>query len=272
MTCVLREYLASTTTFIVRKFTRNCSIMTISSATVLSCSSKRNLPRRNLKRRIEAKLRKLRWIVYQKIRFRRKKRIRRLFIYYEKQVEMYLMQFSTKLKIFEIDIWKKKLMKTKDDIFDFLNKPQNTVAAKVQMKYKASLEYTEKFDSVLGMLSTVLHLVKKVSLLVGSPAKVEKDEVAAPDNEGLKGVIEVVEELTKGKFVQRKKLSELQRIKDENQENLSRDLENLLAVQVIKNDEEVSEVFTSVKKAYLRDNFVIMKFEHLVKPYLKRCM
>ena len=185
---------------------------------------------------------------------------------------MYLMQFSTKLKIFEIDIWKKKLMKTKDDIFDFLNKPQNNVAAKVQMKSKASLEYTEKFDSVLGMLSTVLHLVKKVSLLVGSPAKVEKDEVAAPDNEGLKGVIEVVEELTKGKFVQRKKLSELQRIKDENQENLSRDLENLLAVQVIKNDEEVSEVFTSVKKAYLRDNFVIMQFEHLVKPYVKRCM
>ena len=98
----------------------------------------------------------------------------------------------------------------------------------------------------------------------------EKDEVAAPDHEGLKGVIEVVEELTKGKFAQRKRLSKLQRIKNENQETLSRDLEKLLSVQV--DDVENSEVFTSVKKVYLKDNFVIMQFEHLVKPYVKRCL
>jgi len=269
VTCALREYLASTTTFIVRKFTRNCSIMTISSATVLSCSSKRKLPRRNLKRRTEAKLRKLRWIIYQKIRFRRKKRLRRLVNYYEKQIEIYLMQFSAKLKNFEIDIWKKKFIKTKNDVFDFLNK-QNTVAAEVQLKSKASIEYTKKLDNVLGMLSTVLHLVKRVSPSERSPTKVEKDVVAAADLEGFKGVLGVVEELTKGKFAQRKRLSKLQRIKNENQETLSRDLEKLLSVQV--DDVENSEVFTSVKKVYLKDNFVIMQFEHLVKPFVKRCI
>ena len=43
---------------------------------------------------------------------------------------MYLMQFSTKLKTFEVDNCKKELVKTKDDFSDFLNKQQqNTVAA-----------------------------------------------------------------------------------------------------------------------------------------------
>ena len=67
-------------------------------------------------------------------------------------------------------------------------------------------------------------------------------------------------------------MSKRQRIQNENQETLSRDFEKLLSVQVIKNDVEVSEVFTSVKKVYLKDNFVIMQFEHLVKPFVKRCI
>ena len=58
----------------------------------------------------------------------------------------------------------------------------------------------------------------------------------------------------------------MQKIQNENQETLSRDFEKLLSVRVIKNDIEVLEVFTSVKKVYLKDNFVIMQFEHLVKP------
>ena len=40
------------------------------------------------------------------------------------------MKFSSKLRKFEIDIWRTKLLKTKDDVFGFLNK-QNAVAAKV---------------------------------------------------------------------------------------------------------------------------------------------
>ena len=126
--------------------------------------------------------------------------------------------------------------------------------------------YTKKLDSVLGMLSTVLHLVKKVCPSEGSPANVEKGDVAVSDNEVNKGVIDLVEEWMKI----RKRLSKLQRIKNENQETLSRDLEKLLSVQV--DDVENSEVFTSVKKVYLKDNFVIMQFEHLVKPFVKRCI
>ena len=96
-----------------------------------TCPCVRRLPSRNPKRRMEARLRKLRWIIYQKICCRRKKRLSRLFEYYKKQVDVYLMKFSSKLRKFEIDIWRTKLLKTKDDVFDFLNKEQNAVASKV---------------------------------------------------------------------------------------------------------------------------------------------
>ena len=61
-------------------------------------------------------------------------------------------------------------------------------------------------------------LVKKFYPSVGSPAKVKKDEVGAPDHEGFKGVIDVVEELSKSNFVERNRLSKIQRIQNENQE------------------------------------------------------
>ena len=131
-------------------------------------------------------------------------------------------------------------------------------------EYSSSLEATRSGAGVAVKLGLNSDLVKKFYPSVGSLTKVEKDEVDAPDHEGFKGVIDVVEELSKSNFAERKRLSKLQRIKNENQETLSRDLEKLLSVQV--DDVENSEVFTSVKKVYLKDNFVIMQFEHLVKP------
>ena len=64
-------------------------------------------------------------------------------------------------------------------------------------------------------------LVKKFYPSVGSLAKVEKDEVDAPDHECFNGVIDVVEELSKRNFAERKRLSKMQRIQNENQETLS---------------------------------------------------
>ena len=56
-------------------------------------------------------------------------------------------------------------------------------------------------------------MVKKFYPSVGSLAKVEKDEVDAPDHEGFKGVIDVVEELSKSNFAERKRLSKCRRFK-----------------------------------------------------------
>ena len=149
--------------------------------------------------------------------------MRRLFEYYKKQVDMYLMKFSSKLRTFVIDIWRAKLQKTKDDVFDFLKKEQNAVAAKA----------------------------------------------AAPDK-GIKDAIGVVKEMNKTKFAGEKRSSKLQRILDENQENLCRDLEKLCSVKNLKvnakNKVTDSEIFTKVKKVYLDENFVIMEFNHIVKP------
>ena len=81
----------------------------------------------------------------------------------------------------------------------------------------SSLEATRSGAGVAVKLGFNSDLVKKFYPSVGSPAKVEKDEVDAPDHEGFKGVIDLVEELSKSNFAERKRLSKLQRIQIENQ-------------------------------------------------------
>ena len=131
------------------------------------------------------------------------------------------MKFSSKLRKFEIDIWKTKLLRTKDDVFDFFNKEQNAVAAKL----------------------------------------------AAPDK-GIKDAIGVVEELNKNRLAGVKRSSRLQRIVKENEEKLCTDIEKLCSVQIldVKNEVINSKMITMVKKVYLKDDFAIMHFQHVVKP------
>ena len=73
-----------------------------------------------VKKRYEAKLRRIRWRIYQKIQLR-KKRLKRHLQHYEKQVKLFLNQFSTKLKPKETSIWTEKLAKTSEDVKNSLS-------------------------------------------------------------------------------------------------------------------------------------------------------
>ena len=108
-------------------------------------------------RRFQAKLRKIRWRIYQKIRFK-KKRLKRTFDNYKKEVNIFLKQFSSKLKLKETSIWSEKLTKTSNDVLAFLNDAKKV--GKVKIKAQPCFECSNKLDSVLFMLSTVLHLVR----------------------------------------------------------------------------------------------------------------
>ena len=76
-------------------------------------------------KRFAAKLRKIRWRIYQKIQHR-KRRIKKTFNYYKNQVDKFLSQFSLKLKPKEVFIWTKKVAKTSTNILAFLSKTQHT--------------------------------------------------------------------------------------------------------------------------------------------------
>ena len=128
-------------------------------------------------RRFQAKLRKIRWRIYQKIRLK-KKRLKRTFDYYKKEVNIFLKQFSSKLKPKETSIWSEKLTKTSNDVLAFLNDAKKV--GKVTMKAQPCFECSNKLDSVLFMLSTVLHLVRsdQAKAATGKEASMTSVEVA----------------------------------------------------------------------------------------------
>ena len=109
------------------------------------------------KKRFEARLRKIRWRIYQKIRFK-KKRLKRSLDHYKKQVKFFLRQFSLKLKPKETSIWSEKLTKTYNDVLNFLEDARKV--GRNNVNARPCFECSNKLDSVLFMLSTVLHLVK----------------------------------------------------------------------------------------------------------------
>ena len=135
-------------------------IPTISSKSMHAarCLERKDLSAGARKRRFAAKLRKLRWHIYQRIKFK-KRRVQRLFDYYKKQVELYLL--SSNLKAFEVGIWKRKLSTTQNDVKKYLHDEKKTKAIAVDTlrKPQVSDDCSRKLDSVLDMLSTVLHLV-----------------------------------------------------------------------------------------------------------------
>ena len=145
-------------------------VIKIPTATVLStCSCAARVQRRKAvlagtkKRRFAGKLRKLRWVIYQRIKFK-KKRLKRLFEYYKKQVDLFLTQFSSNLKPYEVVIWKQKVTTTWNDVSKYLCDQKKATATAVDMPVgtKPDADGSSKLDSILGMLATVLHLVREI--------------------------------------------------------------------------------------------------------------
>ena len=125
---------------------------------------KKNVSAGSKKRRFAGKLRKLRWLIYQKLKFK-KKRLKRIFDYYKKQVHLFLMLFPSNLKPFEVVIWKQKVTTTWNDVSKYLSDEKKATAIAVDMPMRTTPEVggSSKLDSILGMLSTVLHLVRMAS-------------------------------------------------------------------------------------------------------------
>ena len=105
--------------------------------------------------------------------------MKRTFNHYKKQVNIFLKQFSSKLKPKETSIWSEKLTKTSTDVLAFLKHEKNAVKTKV--KAEPCFECSNKLDSVLFMLSTVLHLVRtdqaKAAAAVQEVSKATNDVV-----------------------------------------------------------------------------------------------
>ena len=154
-----------------------------------SCSCAARVQRRKpvsagtKKRRFAGKLRKLRWVIYQRIKFK-KKRLKRLFEYYKKQVNLFLTQFSSNLKPFEVVIWKQKVTTTWNDASKYLcdQKKATAIAVDMPVKIKPDVYGSSKLDSVLCMLSTILHLVREV-----------QDKTATPEQETQSSNVKVLE-------------------------------------------------------------------------------
>ena len=122
---------------------------------------KKNVSAGSKKRRFAGKLRKLRWLIYQKMKHK-KKRLKRIFDYYKKQVDLFLMLFSSNLKPFEVVIWKQKVTTTWNDVSKYLGDEKKATAIAVDMPMRTTPDVggSSKLDSILGMLSTILHLVR----------------------------------------------------------------------------------------------------------------
>ena len=81
-------------------------------------------------KRFAAKLRRIRWRIYQTIQLR-KRRVKKTLNYYKNQVDKFLSAFSSKLKPKEVLIWTNKVAKTSEDVLVFLSKAQHVNKDKV---------------------------------------------------------------------------------------------------------------------------------------------
>ena len=156
------------------------------------------------KKRFEAKLRRVRWRIYQKVQFR-KKRLKRHLKYYESQVKLFLNMFSTKLKPKETPIWTEKLAKTVRDVNTSLSEAKfakkiplvTNVKTKPQVDaFCANImhEYMVKVDSALFMISSILYLVRSGKVEEKSEAPVEDAFVTPVKDEAVADILGDVEE------------------------------------------------------------------------------
>ena len=126
---------------------------------------KKDLSAGSKKRRFAGKLRKLCWIIYQRMKFKKKK-LRRIFKYYKKQVDWFLIQFSSFLKTFEVVIWKQKVMTTGNDVSKYLNEVKKATAIAIYCQWK--LNSGNGSRSPKGDLGLLGDLFQKTGLLLVS--------------------------------------------------------------------------------------------------------
>ena len=98
------------------------------------------VPRKTIttKRRFSARLRKIRWVIYNTTPSKRNK-ITRTLKHYKKLVKQFLDEFSSKLKPKEISIWKDKVAKTVEDVKKSRGKSQDTMEVNKVNTCKCSL-------------------------------------------------------------------------------------------------------------------------------------
>ena len=123
------------------------------------------------KRRFSARLRKMRWAIYNTNPSRRRK-LTRILKHYKKLVKQFLEEFSSKLKPKEIPIWKEKVDKTVEDVQMVLkNEKVSKFRGKSRDKKEvnkvqtcqsctcAMSKYVVSIENVLVMVSAFLQLV-----------------------------------------------------------------------------------------------------------------
>ena len=118
-------------------------------------SSLEKIPSTASLRRNAARLRKVRWTIYKKIRSS-EKNLGRSLGYYKNLVKRFLKRFSVKLKPKEIAIWQEKFVKTSKDVEDFLSKKR-----KSHSSFRANILMRLESNYKLGEVHNVSSKFKK---------------------------------------------------------------------------------------------------------------
>ena len=109
-------------------------------------------------KRSSARLRRVRWIIYEKIRSK-KSDVNKTLSYYKKLVNKFLARFSMKLKLNEFSIWKAKLGKTTEDVNDFLKNKKKVQPNSGNKKHKSKTS-SSRMNSINKVSQTELESSK----------------------------------------------------------------------------------------------------------------
>ena len=112
------------------------------------------VPSTAAKKKFSAKLRKVRWRIYRDIDLKRGNIVKTM-KYYQRQVQLFLKDFSKKLKPEEPSIWKEKVYKTSDDVHAFKRNKK-----KKESCVNCSCMKASSIDAALLMLSAAYNFVK----------------------------------------------------------------------------------------------------------------
>ena len=136
------------------------------------------VPSTAAKKKFSAKLRKVRWRIYRDIDLKRGRgNIVKTLKYYQRQVRLFLKDFSNKLKPEEPSIWKEKVSKTSDDVH---------ASKRYKKKAQICASCSAKLDGSVGVflpsLSAAHHFVRanKAALKVEKVNEENLDEKALP--------------------------------------------------------------------------------------------
>ena len=130
-------------------------------------STMEKVPSIKFKKKFSAKLRKIRWLIYEK--HQKEKNVNRLLDHYKKMVGEFLLKFSVSLKPHEKDIWKEKVKKTALDVKSPPNKKRmvgqfasNVISTTSNRECLCSVsKHMDRLDGIVVKLEEMLHLLCK---------------------------------------------------------------------------------------------------------------